>query len=416
MVLYLICIIDKSNVGFAKAGLGTDAGINDAAYGLGAGLFFIGFVLLEVPSNAGMLRFGARRWLPLIVISWGVFATVMALISGETSFYFLRFLLGAAEAGFFPAVLFYFTLWFPVTQRLIVLGIFTLASPVANALGAAISGFILNLDGAWGLHGWQWLFIVEGLPAVILGIVAGLLLTNRPAQATWLRPEERDWLAQTMDAEHSAKSSQAKHPFMAGLKDGNAWIYGCILAGLAIGTYGLVLWLPVIVNALGHFSATDLGLLVAIPHLVAVPCLYYWARRAQRTHRPAFHSSVSLAVGAVGLVGAGLLLEVSPVLALVSLCVAAGGLYASVPPLFSIPSSLFAGAAAASSLTVAIAVCNLGGFIAPYVIGLIKQGTGSNQIGLYFLAVCVAVTSLCPYLYARNRPERDARPVPAPAQ
>lgn len=415
-LLYLITFIDRANVGFAKAGLGTDVGINDAMYGLGAGIFFIGYVLLEVPSNAGMLRFGARIWMPVIAISWGVLATAMALISGETSFYILRSLLGAAEAGFFPAMLFYFTLWFPAAQRLAVLGIFAVAGPFSNALGALISGFILNLDDAWGLHGWQWLFILEGLPAILLGIVAGLVFTNRPAQATWLRQEERDWLVQTMHAEHAAKSSQAKHPFIAGLKNRDAWIYGCLLAGMALGLYGLLLWLPIIVNALGRFGHAELGLLVAIPNLVAIPCVYYWAKRAQRTHRPAFHSSVSLAVGAVGLVGAGLLLEVSPVFALVALCVAAGGLYATLAPLLSIPASLFAGAAAASSLTVAISVSNLGGFVAPYVIGLIKQATGSTQIGLYFIGVCAAVTSLCGYLYARHRPEGDARAVPALAQ
>ncbi len=306
MVLYVICYIDRTNVGFAKAGLARDVGIGDAAYGLAAGIFFLGYVLFEVPSSAGMLRFGARKWLPLIVISWGVFATAMFLITDATSFNVLRFLLGVAEAGFFPAVLFYFTLWFPVAQRLVVLGIFTVASPVANALGAVISGLILNLDGAWGLHGWQWLFIVEGVPAIVLGIVAGFLLTNRPAHATWLRPEERAWLVQTMDAEHAEKSSQSKHPFLAGLKNRNAWIYGAILGGLGAGVYGLLLWLPVIVNALGHFSHTELGLLVTIPHLVSVPCVYFWAKRAERTGRPAWHSSVSLAVAAVGLLGAGL--------------------------------------------------------------------------------------------------------------
>jgi MFS transporter, ACS family, tartrate transporter len=305
-------------------------------------------------------------------------------------------------------VLFYFTLWFPVAQRLVVVGIFTVASPVANALGAVISGLILNLDGAWGLHGWQWLFIVEGLPAIALGIVAAFLLTNRPAHATWLRPEERAWLVQTMDAEHAEKSSRSKHPFLAGLKNRTAWTYGAILMGLGCGLYGLTLWLPVIVNALGSFSHTELGLLVTIPHLVSAPCVYLWAKRAERTGRPAWHSSVSLAVAAVGLVGAGLLLEVSPVFALVSLCAAAGGLYSTIAPLFSMPAALLAGAAAAAGLTVVISLSNIGGFVAPYVVGLIKEATGSTEVGLFFLAACVAVTSVCTYLYAHNRPEGDA--------
>jgi ACS family tartrate transporter-like MFS transporter len=408
-VLYLISYVDRTNVGFAKAGLARDVGITDAAYGLAAGIFFLGYVLFEAPSNAGMLRFGARKWLPLIVISWGVFATAMALITDATSFNVLRFLLGAAEAGFAPAALFYFTLWFPVAQRLVVIGIFTLASPLANALGAVTSGLVLNLDGVGGLHGWQWLFIVEGVPPIALGIVAGLLLTNRPAHATWLRPEERAWLVQTMHAEHAEKSSQSKHPFLAGLKNRTAWIYGVIFAGAGCGLYGLLLWLPVIVDALGRFSHTELGLVVAIPYLVSVPCVYFWAKRAERTGRPAWHSSVSLAVAAVGLLGAALLLEVSPVFAFVSLCVAAGGLNATLAPLLSMPAGLFAGAASAASLTVVVSVAAVGGFVAPYVVGLITEATGSHQVGLLFLAACVVVTTPAPYLYARHRPEGDAR-------
>jgi MFS transporter, ACS family, tartrate transporter len=408
MVLYLICYVDRTNVGFAKAGLATDLGIGDAAYGLAAGIFFIGYVLFEAPSSGGMVRFGARRWLPFLVISWGVFATAMFLITGATSFNILRFLLGVAEAGFFPAVLFYLTLWFPVAQRLVVLGIFLVAGPVANALGAVISGLILNLDNTWGLHGWQWLFIIEGAPAIALGIVAGFLLTNRPAHATWLRPEERAWLVQTMDAEHAEKHSRSKHPFLAGLKNRSAWIYGVIFIGQGCGLYGLTLWLPIIVNALGHFSHTELGLLVAIPHLVSVPCVYFWAKRAERTGRPAWHSSVSLTVAAVGFLGAGLLLEVSPVFAFVSLCAAAGGLYATIAPLLSMPAALFAGAASAASLTVVVSLANVGGFIAPYAVGLIKEATGNHRLGLFFLAACVVVTSLGPYLYAHRRPEGDA--------
>jgi MFS transporter, ACS family, tartrate transporter len=413
MCLYVICYIDRTNVGFAKAGLARDVGLGDAAYGLAAGIFFIGYVLFEAPSTGGMLRFGARKWLPFIVISWGVFATAMFLITDATSFNVLRFLLGAAEAGFFPAVLFYFTLWFPVAQRLVVLGIFSVANPLANALGAFVSGLILNLDGVWGLHGWQWLFIVEGVPAIVLGTAAGFLLTNRPAHASWLRPEERAWLVQTMEAEHAEKSSRSKHPFMAGLKNRSAWIYGTIFGGLACGLYGLLLWLPIIVDALGHFSHTELGLLVMIPYLVSVPCVYFWAKRAERTGRPAWHSSVSMVVAAVGLLGAGFLLEVSPVFAFVSLCVAAGGLYATLAPLISMPSGLFAGAASAASLTVVVSVANVGGFIAPYAVGLIKEATGNHRIGLVVLAACVAVSSLCGYLYARRRPEGDAGVVSA---
>jgi ACS family tartrate transporter-like MFS transporter len=408
ILLNVICYVDRTNIGFAKAGMSRDIGLGDAAYGLAAGIFFIGYVLCEAPSNAGMLRFGARKWLAFIVISWGVLATAMALITGTTSLNVLRFLLGAAEAGYFPAVLFYLTLWFPAAQRVVVVGIFLIAQPVSNAVGALISGPILNLDRTWGLYGWQWLFIVEGIPAIALGIVAGLLLTNRPAHATWLRPEERAWLVQTMDAEHAEKSSQSTHPFLAGLKNRTAWTYGFILMGLGCGLTGLTLWLPIIVNAWGRLSHTELGLLVTIPYLVSVPCVYFWAKRAERTGRPAWHSSVSSAVAAIGLVGAGLLLEVSPVFALISLCAAAAGLYATLAPFLSMPAGLFAGAASAASLAVVLSGGAVGGFIAPYVVGLINEATGSHRVGLFFLAACTAVTSVVSYLYAHRRPEGDA--------
>ncbi|MEU6737524.1 MFS transporter [Streptomyces physcomitrii] len=408
VLLYFIAYLDRNNVGFARAGLEEDLGLSDAAYGLGAGIFFIGYVLMEVPSNAGMYRYGARRWIARILVSWGIMAVAMAFVRGEASFHVIRFLLGAAEAGFFPAVLFYFTLWFPVAQRVAALGVFVLAQPVANALGAPFSGLLLNLDGALGLQGWQWVFLVEGAPAVLLGLLAPLLLTDRPAEARWLSGPERDWLTRTIDAEAAATPAAGRAGFLAGLKDRRSLVYGALNFGMVCGIYGLGLWLPAIVDAIGGYSSTQLGLITMIPYAVSVPCVYYWSRRADRTGRRAWHASVSLVLAAVGLVGAAFLLAVSPVAALASLSLAAIGIYAAVAPFLAMPSAALAGAAAAAGLGLVNALGNVGGFVAPYAVGLIKSGTGDLRIALVALAACLAVTGLLVHRFAASRPEGTA--------
>ncbi|MDB5441580.1 MAG: major facilitator transporter [Caulobacteraceae bacterium] len=415
MLLYLIAYLDRNNVGFAKTAMSTDLGLSNTAYGLAAGIFFIGYVLMEVPSNAGMYRFGARRWIARILVSWGIVACAMALVRGETSFYLIRFLLGVAEAGFFPAVLFYFTLWFPAQHRVSVLGLFVMAQPAANALGSPLSALLLSLEGLAGWHGWQWMYVIEGLPAIILGLLAPRLLTDRPSDATWLAVDERDWLVRTMETEAVAKSVGNPHGFRAALKDPRAWIYGALNCGMACGIYGLALWLPTIVREMGQHSGSNgpsgmaLGLLVMIPYAVAIPCVYYWSRRAERTGQRALHASISFAVAAIGLLGAGYLLAVSPVAALIFLCIAAIGMYSALGPFLSMPSALFAGAAAAAGVSLMNSLGNIGGFVAPYAVGLIKDKTHSDQIALTFLAACLAFAAIGTYLFAARRPEGDGR-------
>ena len=265
VLLYFIAYLDRNNVGFAKLTMSEDIGLSASAYGLGAGIFFLGYALLEIPSNAGMYKFGARKWIARILISWGIFATAMCLVNGETSFYIIRFLLGAAEAGFFPAILFYLTLWFPAAQRVTVLGIFILAQPISNALGAPVSGLLLQMDGIWGLQGWQWLYIIEGIPAIILGILTPILMTDRPSHAHWLADDEREWLTTTMDDELAHKQKGQPHHFLAGLKDPRTIAYSALYFGLVCGIYGLGLWMPTIVAALGDFTTTQVGFIVAIP-------------------------------------------------------------------------------------------------------------------------------------------------------
>lgn len=409
-LLYFVAFLDRNNVGFAKLTMSQDIGLSAAAYGFGAGVFFIGYALFEIPSNGGMYRFGARKWIARILISWGVVATAMALVNGDVTFNIVRFLLGVAEAGFFPAVVFYLTLWFPARERVTVLGLFILAQPISNALGAPISGLILNMEGVAGLHGWQWLFIIQGVPAIILGFLAPKLLTDRPADAKWLKPTEREWLVTKIAEEDDVKLAHGTHRFRDGLKDPRALVYAFLNFGMVLGIYGFGLWLPTVVNSLGKFSNTQLGFLVMIPYAAAAVFLYYWSRRSDRTGKRAVHASIGMLIAAFGLLGAGFLLSVSAVAAMVFLVIAAMGVYSTTAPLLSMPSAAFVGAAAAAGLAVVNSIGNVGGFVAPYVVGLLNDATGNERSGLVFLAACLVVTALATYLYARHRPEGTAAP------
>lgn len=410
VLLYFVAYLDRNNVGFAKLGMQGDVGLTEAAYGLGAGIFFLGYALLEIPSNGGMYRYGARKWIARILISWGIFATAMFLVNGEATFYVIRFLLGAAEAGFFPAILFYLTLWFPAAQRVTVLGIFILAQPISNALGAPVSGMLLGLEGVAGLHGWQWLYIIEGIPAIVLGIITPFVMTDRPEHAKWLKPEERQWLASTMNAELAQKQKAGNHNFLAGLKDRRTIAYSALYFGLVCGIYGLGLWLPTIVKALGSFDSTQVGFIVFIPYAIAAVFVYFWSKRSDRTGNRAWHASMSMVLAAVGLLGAGFLLPVNAVLAMVFLTLAAMGIYSAIAPFLAMPSAALTGAAAAAGLAMVNSLGNLGGFVAPYIVGILKDATGSSQTGLVFLAACLAVTAIATYLYARKRPEGVSTP------
>ncbi|MET4589608.1 MFS transporter [Arthrobacter sp. 754] len=410
ILLYFIAYLDRNNVGFAKLGMQSDIGLTEAAYGLGAGIFFIGYALLEIPSNAGMYRFGARKWLARILITWGIFATAMFMVNGEAMFYVIRFLLGAAEAGFFPAILFYLTLWFPAAQRVTVLGLFILAQPISNALGAPVSGMLLNMEGVLGLHGWQWVYIIEGIPAILLGIITPFVMTDRPEHAKWLKPEEREWLTSTMNKELADKQKSGNHNFLAGLKDPRTIAYSALYFGLVCGIYGLGLWMPTIVKALGKFDSTQVGFIVFIPYAIAAVFVYFWSKRSDRTGNRVWHACFSMAMAAVGLLGAGYLLPVNAVLAMVFLTIAAMGIYSAIAPFLAMPAAALTGAAAAAGLAMVNSLGNLGGFVAPYVVGLLKDATGNSQSGLTFLAACLAITSVATYLYARKRPEGVSAP------
>jgi ACS family tartrate transporter-like MFS transporter len=405
-LLYFIAYLDRNNVGFARETMSADLGLTASAFGLGAGLFFIGYTLCEIPSNAGMHRFGARRWISRILIPWGLLAMGTAFVVDDTSFAVVRFLLGIAEAGFFPAVVFYFTLWFPVRERAAVLGVFVLAQPIANMIGAPLSGALLELDGLGGLHGWQWMYLIQGLPAVLFGIVVPFLLTDRPTAARWLTHEEKSAL-ETVFSDDNSRVTAPNHRFFSALKDPRAWAYALLNFGMVLGIYGLAFWLPSIVEELGDFSPLQRSLVVAVPYAVGACFVLWWSRRADRTGKRAWHVTISLCVAAVGLLGAGSSLTISPVAAMVSLSIAAIGIYTAIGPMLSMSASLFSGAAAAAGIGLVGAVGNIGGFVSPVAVGWLTDLTGSTQAGVLLLAGALAITALGTWLFAGRRPEGD---------
>ena len=326
----------------------------------------------------------------------------MAAVQGETSFYIIRFLLGAAEAGFFPAIILYLTLWFPARQRVAVLGIFILAQPMANAIGAPISGLLLKMDGIWGLTGWQWMYIIEGVPAMLMAVVALKAMTDYPRDAMWLTLEERTWLQDKMDAEDAAKGTGHKHSFMAGLKDPRALIFAALYFGLVMGIYGLSLWLPSIVKAMGDLSNTQVGFIVPIPYVCAAAFVWYWSRHSDRTGERVGHTSGAMLLGAIGMVASGFLIQSSPVLALAAICVAAMGIFAAISPFWELPAAALAGAAAAAGIALINSLGNLGGFASPYAVGVLVDKTGDSKYGLLMLAAVLFITATATFLYGRK--------------
>ena len=297
----------------------------------------------------------------------------------------------------------YLTYWFPAAQRVAVLGLFILAQPLANAIGAPISGLLLKMDGVWGLQGWQWMYIIEGLPAILMGFVVLFVVTDRPKDAMWLAPEERRWLQDTMDAEDAAKAGGGSHSFMDGLKDPRALIYAALYFGLVMGIYGLSLWLPSIVKAMGtNLSNTLVGFIVPIPYICAAAFVFYWSRHSDRTGERVGHATFSMLLGAAGLLASALLLQANPVWAMVALCFCAMGIFSAISPFWELPSAALAGAAAAAGIALINSLGNLGGFVAPFAVGALVDRTGDAKAGLFLLAGVLFVTAIATFLYGRR--------------
>jgi MFS transporter, ACS family, tartrate transporter len=392
IVIYFIAYIDRSNVGFASTGgMSRELGLSAYIYGWGAGIFFLGYFIFEVPSNLLLERVGARRWIARIMVTWGLVSMAMIFVRGSWSFLTIRFLLGLAEAGFFPGVLLYFTYWFPSRYRARVIAALFLAGPGSNAVSAAVSGAILQLDGALGLAGWKWLFVLESAPAILLAPVVLLVLADRPATARWLPAEERDWLEHELDAERQAVEHVRRLTLAEALTDKRVLSLSFIYFAIVTATYGITFFLPLIVKAYG-LSNSATGLVTAIPYTVGLIAMVLWARSSDRRHERKWHYIGASAVGAVFLALAAAAAQ--PIVALTAMSVAAAGIYASKPAFWPLPSQFLSGTAAAGGIALVNAIGNLGGFVGPYAVGWIKDSTNSYSSGLYFLAGCAAVSAV----------------------
>lgn len=403
MILYLIAYIDRVNIGFAALTMKEDLGFTASVLGFGAGIFFLGYFLFEVPSNVILHKVGARIWIARVMLTWGLIAGGMAFVDSTTSFYVMRFLLGVAEAGFFPGIILYLSYWFPARHRAGVIAMFMAAAPIAVAIGSPISAALLQMDGIWGFAGWQWMFVIEAIPAVILGIVVFFYMTDRPEKANWLKEDERNWLVKTMQDEDVGKNSNQHHSILRGLLNPRVLALALVYFGTSAGLYTLSIWAPQIIKDLGVSSMT-VGLVNAIPPIISVVAMVLWSRHSDRTGERTWHVAIACMLAAVGLViAAGTHNMVGLIAALTIINV---GISCSKPPLWSMPTLFLSGTAAATGIATINSIGNLGGFAGPVMIGWIKDQTGSYAGGLYFVAgLLVLSTVLTLILSMTNKPK-----------
>ena len=400
-LLFFVNYLDRSNIAFAKLTMSKDLNLSDAAYGLAAGLFFIGYLLLEVPSNLALHKFGARRWIARIMLTWGVIASATAFVPNAGTLNLLRVLLGVAEAGFFPGMILYLSLWFPKRQRAKFTAMFLLAIPVSSMLGAPVSALLIQHgDGILGLAGWRFMFLVEGVPSILLGVVTWFFMTDRPADARWLSVEERQWLTSTMDREDSEKASTFGISVRKTFTNGRVLALAAVYFGMIYGQYALGFFLPTIIKGFQQqyhvrYSLTQIGLITAIPYLIGGVAMVLWARHVARTNVSAWHVVIPTVVGGVAIPIA--LYLSSPLLAMVAVSVGAAGMLSAMPAFWSMPTAFLSGASAA----VGVAVVNmlggsLAGFSAPYITGFLNDKTGSSKAGLWAVGIVMVVSGLIP--------------------
>ncbi len=381
-VSYIVSYLDRVNIGFAALRMQQDLGFSDAVYGLGAGIFFIGYVLFEVPSNLLLTRIGARRTIMRIMIAWGLVSSSMMFVQTPQQFYIARFLLGVFEAGFFPGIILYLTFWFPAHLRGSVIAVFMSAIAIAGVLGGPLSGWIIGaMDGVHGLHGWQWMFLLEGSPAIVLGILAALLLIDRPEDAKWLSAEERARIAQEVEAPVAGSS----HRLGAVLRDPRVYALALVYFSVMAGLYILGFWLPGMIKGYGVTDPLHTGLLTAVPYLAGGVGMIVIGRHSDAVGERRWHLASCMVLAACALV-ACIWVPGQLVPGLVTLSVAAVGLYASMPLFWTIPTRYLGGQAAAGGIALINSLALFGGFTSPTVLGAVKASTGSLDLGLYVFA------------------------------
>jgi MFS transporter, ACS family, tartrate transporter len=391
-MLYVVCLIDRVNLSFAALTMNRDLGLNAYVYGLGASIFFIGYFVFEVPSNLLLDKVGARLWITRIMISWGLASAAMALVSGPVSFLVVRFLLGFFEAGFFPGMILYLTFWFPAAYRARVIAAFMLAIPVTGVIGGPMATSLLELNGVWGLAGWQWMFLAEGIPAALMGFIVLAYMTDRPASAKWLRPEEKEWLEGVMQRERQEVEAQHSRLSLGqALIDMRVLALSLVYFGLGTATYGVVYFLPQIIKGWG-LTNLETGFVASVPDVVGTIGMLTWGYFSDRSSDRRSGVTASLMLCTVGLIGLGMF-NASP-WSLIAMALVSVGLNASRPLFWSLPSVFLSRTAAAGAIALINALGNLGGIAGPTMLGWVKTATGSFSGGIYFLAVCSFIAAI----------------------
>ncbi len=383
-LLYALNFLDRVNVGFAALSMNSDLGFGPAVYGFGAGVFFLGYCLFEVPSNLVLYRIGARLWIARIMISWGLIASAMLLVRTTASFYGLRFLLGVAEAGFFPGIIFYLTYWYPARERARAYAWFLAAIPICGVIGGPVSGALLGLDGWLGLRGWQWLFLLEGIPSVVVGLLVLRLLPDRPHAARWLSPAERNWLEDSLEAERAGQVGAHGATLGKALRSPVVWWLGACYFLLVVALYGFALWLPQLLKATGRFSNFEVGVITAIPYSVAAVGMVLVGRRSDRTGERHFHLALPALAGAAGFVA--VTRAESTALLVAALSLTAFGVLGWLGPFWALPTAFLREQGAAGAIALINSIGAVGGFVGPYLIGKVREQTGSFTMGLLLLA------------------------------
>jgi MFS transporter, ACS family, tartrate transporter len=418
MICYFIAYLDRVNVGFAALTMNEALGLTATMLGFGSGVFFLTYFLFEVPSNLALDRFGARKWIARIMFSWGILSGLMAFIpaiarasglGNEVAFYVIRALLGFAEAGFFPGIIFYLTLWYPSVYRGRIVGAFMAAIPLSSAIGSPISGLILGMNGVGGFDGWQWLFIIEAVPAIVLAFVTYFYLTDLPSDAQWLAPDERAWLSNRLEAERRQREAMHQISVVQSLYNPRVWALALVYFGLVACNYGVAFWLPQIVKAFGlSFAAT--GWVTAIPYAIGAAFMVWYGYRSDATGERRGHAAIGLLIAAAGI--AASTLTGNPTLTIVAFTIGACGVFGTLPVFWTLPTAVLSGTAAAAGIAVINSIGNLAGFAGTYAMGWIKDQTGSFTGGLLLIAALAIIAMVIVLALGHNTAlERTPTPV-----
>jgi len=407
---YIIAYVDRVNVSFAKLQMLADLKFSDGVYGVGAGIFFLGYFAFEVPSNIMLHKVGARVWICRVVVTWGIVSALTALVRTPMQFYTARLLLGVAEAGFFPGMILYLTYWFPAHRRAAMVALLMAGNPVSGIIGGPVSGFILHhFAGSRGIAGWQWLFIVEAIPAILLGVVIFLFLDNRVAEAKWLSERERAAVAAEIEAEAISKTHVS---IRSAFTSPRIWLFGAIFFGMEMGSYAIGFWQPTIIRQSGVKDALHIGMLTTIPYTCALICMMFVGRHSDRTRERRWHIIVPNIVAAIGFILCAQAGSNTPI-AMSGLVLAVAGVITGLAMFWALPTSFLGGNAAAAGIALINCTGNLGGLFSPTIIGVLKTYTGTLNSGLFFIAVCMIASSV---LILTLRPAKSPTLQPTEAQ